>query len=96
MPDNKAHSKHTKELYGVLASDLHRWIDSPRYIVAGKHRSFRHTIAILDNNPTGHARFNYKPNEEEKKNLCNSTEFQTCPRFRAFINHLKAASKESR
>jgi len=32
----------------------------------------------------------YKPTEEEKKQFCKSEKFNTCPRFTAYQNHLKA------
>jgi len=33
---------------------------------------------------------NYKPNEEEQKNLCKTNVFEHCPRFKSYQDHLKA------
>jgi hypothetical protein len=41
-------------------------------------------------NPTSYGRFNYTPTDEEKKNLCNSGAFRTCPRYKAYLENLKA------
>ena len=51
MPNNKIHSENTKGLYGVEASDLHRWMDAPVTIVGTKHRKYRHDTSVLDNIP---------------------------------------------
>ncbi len=32
----------------------------------------------------------YKPNEEDQKNYCKTSDFDKCPRFSAFQAHLKA------
>jgi hypothetical protein len=32
----------------------------------------------------------YQPNDEEKKNYCDSLEFKSCPRLVAFVEYLQA------
>ncbi len=51
MPTNKIHSKHSKEFYGVEASDLHKWLDAPVTILGSGHRKYRHSNSVLDNIP---------------------------------------------
>jgi hypothetical protein len=40
-------------------------------------------------------RLAYKPNEEERNKICDTRDFQTCPRLHAFIDYMKAISKPS-
>ena len=47
MPINEMHSDYTFQMYGVKASDLHRWMDEPWEIHGKSHRQTRHNANFI-------------------------------------------------
>ncbi len=47
MPTNEVHSRHTLRMYGVQASDIHRWMDEPWELHGKSHRQTRHTANFI-------------------------------------------------
>jgi hypothetical protein len=57
------------------------------YLVDGECRAQPFTKMHGSRGSTGF----YKPTEEEQKNYCQAYTFNTCPRFKAYQDHLKFA-----
>ncbi len=47
MPGHEAHCRHSFQLYGVRAEEIHSWMDEPSQIYGSSHRWTRHDLALI-------------------------------------------------
>jgi hypothetical protein len=47
MPGHEEHCRHSLEIYGFRAEDIHTWMDAPSQIYGSSHRWTRHDLALI-------------------------------------------------
>lgn len=47
MPNREEHCRHSFEMYGVRAEDVHAWMDEPSKIYGPRHRHTRHDLKLI-------------------------------------------------